>query len=218
MPKMSRELEQMLTEFMLVEIGGNALDGITYALLVNGDKDNEEIQRYKKIREEVTKCGYSDTQIFRVYPLSNGYIFDMDLDITKKLTTKIAKKLSEDDPSIKQTMDLIGDHPEKRRRDDMVALGRYIAKKFNDGHRKIEVALFSRNSTNRITITGRSTNDKDDRIYQIIYNAYALRPWDLELVNERLLRPNGMRVSSLQPCEILPTKTGVSFILTLEMA
>lgn len=75
------------------------------------------------------------------------------------------------------------------------------------------MALFSKNSTNRIILNGK--NSKGEAI-AVKYNAYAIRHWDIELINEKLLIPAGFRVSRIQPCEILPSKTGVSFVFTLE--
>ena len=211
-----RNLREALTEFMLVEIGGNALDGITYTLLSNNNEnDVKSIQRYNKIKEKAMSLGFSDTQLFRVYKMSNGYIFDMDLDEVKTMTTKIAKHLAKTDPTIRDTMNLIGNHPEERRKRDMVALAKYVYNRFNEGHRDIEVALFSRNSTNKITITGKAN---DGSYCQIQYNACALRHWDIEIINEKLLRPKGILIRSLQFYEILPSKTGVSVRLGLEMA
>lgn len=213
MAQMSKKLEEMLTEFMLVEIASKAMDGITYALLTSGQNDKEEVAKYKEIKSEVINCGFVNNQIFRYYKVSNGFIFDMDLDMARMLTTKITRSLAKNDPSLNGVENLIGDSPERRRKKDMVALSKYIVQKVNEGKTQIEVALFSRNSTNRIILTGKSPSGED---IAITYNAYALRHWDIELLNEKLLIPQGVRVSRIQPCEILPSKTGVSFIFTLE--
>ena len=213
MAQMSKKLEEMLTEFMLVEIASKAIDGITYALLTNGQNDKEEVSKYKEIKNEVINCGFVNNQVFRYYKVSNGYIFDMDLDMARMLTTKITRSLAKNDPSLNGVENLIGDAPEKRRKKDLISLGRYIMQKANEGKYQIEVALFSRNTTNRIILTGKNSNGED---IAVTYNAYALRHWDMEILNEKILIPQGVRVSRIQPCEILPSKTGVSFILTLE--
>lgn len=213
MAQMSKKLEEMLTEFMLVEIASKAMDGITYALLTSGQNDKEEVAKYKEIKNEVINCGFVNNQIFRYYKVSNGFIFDMDLDMARMLTTKITRSLAKNDPSLNGVENLIGDSPERRRKKDMIALSKYIVQKANEGKTQIEVALFSRNSTNRIILTGKSPSGED---IAITYNAYALRHWDIELLNEKLLIPQRVRVSRIQPCEILPSKTGVSFIFTLE--
>lgn len=212
----TKKLKDALTEFVLVEIGGNAIDGITYTLLDKNNKnDADAIKRYKKIKEKAISLGYTDIQLFREYPLSNGYIFDMDMDQVKAIIRRVARELQKQDPEIKDVITLISENPEKRRVHDMKALASYIFKKYNEGLRTIEVALFSKNSTNKITITGKGP---DGSYCQVHYNAYALRHWDIEMINEKLLRPKGIKIRSLEFCEILPSKTGVSVKMGLEMA
>ena len=50
----------------------------------------------------------------------------------------------------------------------------------------------------------------------IKYNAYSIRHWDIEIINEKLLIPAGIRVATIEPCEILPSKNGVTFVLYLD--
>jgi len=213
MAELSKKLLDMLTEFMLCEIGSKSLDGITYALLTKSNKDKETVSRYKEIIAEKTRCGYNDRQIFRVYEISNGYIFDMDMDIVKQLTHKIAKSLSKTNPGSIADLDLIKDLPTKRRNKDLVGLSKYIVNQFKEGKTQIEVALFSKNSTNRIMIHGKGPNGEP---LAIAYYAYAIRHWDIEILNAKLLIPQGLRISRIQPCEVLPPKTGVSFLFNIE--
>lgn len=208
----SKKLLDMLTEFMVCEVGSKAIDGITYTLLLKNNKDKEEIDRYMDIRHEATKCGYGSNELFRVYEIANGYIFDMDIATAKQITAEIVKTLNKNNAKIQNT-DLINNMPDQRRKKDMIALGRLLKEEYDKGKSQVELALFSKNSTNRIIINGK--NSSGDAV-EIRYNAYAIRHWDIELINEKLLIPAGFRVSRIQPCEILPSKTGVSFIFTME--
>ena len=80
----------MLTQFIVNEIGGKALDGITYVLVRTDNTatqvDKDRISKYEAIRKEATLCGFGNNQLFRMYTLSNGVIFDIDMGITKKIT------------------------------------------------------------------------------------------------------------------------------------
>lgn len=212
MAEFSKNLLDLLTEFMVCEVGSKALDGITYTMLLKNNKDKEEIDRYMNIKHEAAKCGYTNNEVFRVYEITNGYIFDMDIATAKQITAEIVRTLNKNNAGIQNT-DLINNLPEKRRKKDMVALGKFLKEEFDKGKRQVEVALFSKNSTNRIILNGK--NSKGEAI-AVKYNAYAIRHWDIELINEKLLIPAGFRVSRIQPCEILPSKTGVSFVFTLE--
>lgn len=211
---MSKRLRDMLTEFLICEIGSRALDGITYTLLLKTNRDKELIERYKQIKVEANNCGFVNNEVFRMYEIGNGYIFDMDIGVAKMITAEIARSINASaNYSNVPSPDLISDMPEKRRKRDIIALGRYLVSQFDLNRTELEVALFSRNSTNRIVINGKSANNEP---IALTYNAYAIRHWDIEILNEKILIPMGIRVSRIQSCEILPSKTGVSFQFKLE--
>lgn len=213
MERASNELKNMLTDFMLQEIGQKALDGITYAFVLKSDKDKENYRNYMDIRREATKCGYNMSEIFRVYEVSNGYIFDMEIAVAKQISYLIAKAVNKTNGGKTPVKDFIKDYPERRRKSDMVGLARYVKSCYDKRETTIEVALFSRNSTPKITITGVGQNKE---MLAIKYNAFAIRHWDIESVNKNLLIPAKIRIARMEPCEILPSKTGVKFKLYIE--
>ena len=213
MAKFSSELLNKLTEFLVCEVSGKAIDGITYAMVLKDNKDKENYKRYMEIKKEAVNCGYNNDEVFRVYEVANGYIFDMDLNVSKKITTEISKAVAKANNGSTPAGDLIGDSPDKRRKDDMIGLAKYIKQQYDAGNKKVEVALFSRNSVPRIIVSG--VGPKNDMI-SIKYNAYAVRHYDIESINANMLIPAGIRVAKLEPCEILPSKTGVRFILHVE--
>lgn len=213
MAEFSKTLLDMLVEFMVCEIGSKALDGITYTMLLKADKDKKTYDRYMTIRKEASKCGYSDNEVFRVYPVANGYIFDMDLVTAKQITAEMAKSVAKNNGGKTPLGELLKDRPDQRRKRDLANMASYLKSEYDKGKRQLEVALFSRNSTNKIVVTG--TGPKGENMF-IKYNAYAIRHWDIETLNESFLIPAGFRVKRIQPCEILPSKTGVSFIFTME--
>lgn len=215
MAKLSREALEMLSEFITGSIKAKGLDGITYVLLTKdakSPKNQEDLIKFKKIKSTVEACGFGKDEAFRMYELPNGYIFDMDLSIVKQITIKIAEKVAQANGGKTPQGDLIANHPEERRRADMENLAKYLMGEFKKGRRCVEVALFSRNESPRIVFTA---NDSKGGQAVVRYNAYAIRHWDIEDINERLLIPKGIRVSRIEPCEILPTKTGVRFKLYL---
>lgn len=214
MAEFSKELLDMMTEFMICEVGSRVLDGITYTMLLkNNKKDMEIYERYMTIKREVLKCGYTEDEVLRVYEVSNGYIFDMDLRTAKQITAELAKSVAKANGGQTPAGELIKDMPDQRRKRDIVALAKYLKSEYDRGNRQFEVALFSKNTTNRIVINGKGPNGEQ---ISLRYNAYAIRHWDIETVNEKFLIPSGFRVRRIQPCEIFPSKTGVSFIFTLE--
>lgn len=213
MGNMSKTLLDMLAEFMICEVGSKALDGITYTMILKTSKDQQLYDRYMKIKTEALNCGYNDTELFRVYELSNGFIFDMDISTAKQIIAEMNKAVEQSGGETPYTLDILNEMPDKRRKNDMKNLARYLKQEYDKGKNQVELALFSKNATNRIMINGKSHGGEN---LMICYNAYAIRHWDIELVNEKLLIPAGFRVSRIQPCEILPSKTGVSFIFTLE--
>lgn len=212
MAEFSRNLRNQLSEFLLNEIQSKALDGITYAMLSKDQKDREDYERYMTIRKEADMCGYDQDQVFRVFELNNGYIFDMDLSTAESILSALSKPLINSEGVKGNIFDVMGSRPAEHRAKDMKLLADYIKSEANKGNTEITVALYNRNSTNKVMISGKTMDNKP---VTIIYKAYAVRHWDLGQLNSKLLIPNGLRVSKVQPCEVLPSKTGVSFILTI---
>lgn len=219
MAKQSEKVMSLLTEFMVREIGSKALDGITYTMTLKDPKDKENTDRYKEIYKEVRAAGFSSDEVFRAYEVSNGYIFDMDLNVVKNISIQLAKAVERTNGIKFANGDLIGDSPEKRRKSDMNGLANYVLNEFKKGNTITEVALFSRNSVPHIVISGKtlSKNGKPENNYVTVkYNAYAIRHWDIEVINSKLLIPAGIRISKIEPCEVLPSKTGVKFLIYTE--
>lgn len=204
--KTSKETLDKLTDFLAVNIESKVLDGITYALALKSD---DLVEKGKDIKKSVLADGFEKNELFRVFPVSNGYIFDMDMSIAKYITQKLISAMQDKVP---QVQDIIGDSPEKRRQSDMKALAKYCKSQMDKGNSKIEVALFSRNSVPKIVITGKDGKGKD---VVASYNAYAIRHWDLEEVNNKYLKPSGITITNINACEILQSRTGVRFEIQL---
>lgn len=218
MADFSKKLLDMLSEFMVRELGSKVLDGVTYTFVLNTEADKQTYEEYMAIKQEAVNCGYLNDEVFRTYKLSNGYIFDMDLSTAKQITSEVYKRVAKDnnmstDQTQNSNFDLIKDSPDERRNRDIANLAKYLKSEFDNGNKQVELALFSRNSSNKIIINGKLPNGNP---VSLRYNAYALRHWDIEILNERYLIPAGFRVKRIQPLEILPSKTGASFLFTME--
>lgn len=214
---MTTRLLDMLTDFLVTNVEGKAMAGITYAMALKG-QDDALIERGKRIKEETKNAGFTNGEVFRAYELSNGYIFDMDVSIAKYITEQLAKKVSREQKIALPVTDLIGNRPEQRRGEDMRRLADYCIKQYKEGKRELELALFSRNNVPKIVITGTATSgNKAVNGKQIVveYKAFAIRHWDIEDLNRSLLAPYGIMIEQITPCEVLPSKTGVRFILKL---
>lgn len=213
MGKISKELINQLTEFLVSEIGSKSLDGITYAIFTKDTRDKESVERYMKIREESIKCGYDKDELFRVYEINNGYIMDMDIGVAKKITFELSKAVAKANNNSTPVGDIIGENPNKRRMEDMVRLGKYAKQQFEEGNNILDVALFSRNSVPRIIINAIGPNGEN---LPIKYNGYSIRHWDLESLNKNILIKQGLRIAKIETIEVLPSKTGVRFKLYTE--
>jgi len=217
--KVSKELLGMLSDFLIREIGSKSLDGITYALVLK--EDTEDYRDYMEIRKETTKCGFGMNEVFRVYEVSNGYIFDMDMSVAKTISYKLSEAVAKTNGGKTPVKDFIGNNPDKRRNSDMVGLARLIKKKYDSGEMIAEAALFSRNSSPLITVSAiLNRKDKNGKIHeemvQLKYPAFAIRHWDIESINKHLLIPAKLRIARIEPCEILPSKRGVKFNFYIE--
>lgn len=208
--KPSQRLNDALTQMLVVDIQGKALDGVTYVLLLKEDK--ERIDFYKELRKEATLCGYAEDELIRAYELPSGYIFDMDLTVAKKFTERISQMVAEQNQGQTPTGDLLGDGPENRRKADIIKLGKMLYDNYKKGVTELDVALYSRNSVQTIRL---KAVDENNNPYQVVYNAYAIRHWDIYTLNQHILIPMGFRVAKLAPIDILKNRNGVLFRLTL---
>lgn len=211
--QVSEELLNKLTEFVVCELAEKVLDGITYTLVIKTPRDRPLYKKYMEIKKEAIKCGYDNNELFRVYEVPNGYIFDLDISVARTIIDKIYNTIAEAENWKGLPNGVLGNGPSQRRISDMRALGKYIKQQYDSGARDIEVALFSRNSSNTIVISGKGP--KGEKL-AVKYHAYAIRHWDIEALNSNILIPLGIRVDRVAPSEILPSKTGVRFVLSME--
>lgn len=209
MANFSPELLNKLEGFFVNSIAEKVLDGVTYIMIFEQEQSLFDI--YNKIRTEVDEMGYDKNTLFRVYQFSNGYVFDTDLSISIYLAEKIMKEniAGIENPEIKADINKI---IVQKRKNAMVSLAKYCVSQMEKGITQFDVALYSRNVVPKILITGKDTNGKS---VMLQYRAFALRHWDIDTVSNDLLLPQGIRISKVEPCEILPARNGVRFTIHL---
>lgn len=213
MAEVSSTLRNMISEFFISEIGADALHGVTYAIFGNSDNDKVKIERYSKIRNEATNCGFTGNQIFRKYNLHEGCVFDIDLSTSIELVTKIASSAGFDPDAMRDIQQTAGPEINEMRQRALKELADLIIKNHEAGKMEFEVALFSKSPTAKMSITGKLANGQ---IGSIIYPAFRVRVADIELINRAELQDKGFVVGTVIPCEILPNNKGLVTILKLK--
>ena len=206
----SKTLKNQLSEFLLTQLGSKVTNGITYSLLLK-DSDRQLIEKFMLIREEANKCGYDSDQVFRVFEVVNGYAFDMDLGTAKGILNTLCRKMINQQGLKGTYFDILNTAPTGNKTKEAKLLANTIINEYKKGNDKISVALFSTNESNRIAITCRYNGEK----HILNYKAFNLTHWDLGVVNSNYLIPNGLKISSVKPCEVLVSRTGISFILNI---
>lgn len=211
---LSRDLINKLTDFLVCNIGEKAKYGITYVMAYK--EDTAVCKDGMAIREAIKNEGLKSEEIFRVYEVSNGYIFDMNLNICRKISMLLAEAVAASNGGKSPRGDLIADTPMKRRSKDMTKLAELCKKQYESGKTTFDIALFSRNTVPTINIQG---TDRAGNKVSISYDAFALKHWDVAEMSLDILVPKyGIKVSRIAPGEILSSKTGVRFTLTLARA
>ena len=211
MANFSAELLNKLEGFFVNSIADKVLDGVTYIMVFSDEQ--KMFNAYNKIREEVDELGYDKNTLFRVYQFCNGYVFDMDLSVSIYLAEKIVKEnvaeAGESNTNIKVN---ISDMIKDKRKSAMVSFAKYCKSQMDKGITEFDVAMYSRNTVPKILISGKDTNGNP---LMLQYRAFPLRHWDIDTVSNELLLPNGVRISKVESCEILPARNGVRFKIYL---
>ena len=211
--QLSKKLMNLLSEFIVRELGAKVLQGVTYSFFTKDDAESEELyNHYMKIKDEAISCGFSSDEVIRSYTVSNGYIIDVDLKYAKEVLIEVSKAIAVANGE-ETYVDRVGQKPEERRQSDFKHMAKFLKKSFDEGNLEVEVVLFSKVCANRTAVTG--VGPRGETI-MVRYNAYALRVEDIEAMNELMLIPAGFRVSTVQACEILPNSQGCVFILRMK--
>lgn len=189
-------------------IGSKVLDGINWALIL----DKPTINEYENIRQTLKDMGYVKGEVLRAFAAPNGFIYDIDASVTKRLLLNIMQN-SED---LNLCSNMIETAYEERRNAEFTHMQLFLINAIKSGKTKVSVALFNTNSGHKITYKTYIENGKyaGQRV-EISLPAFALRHWDLQELNQNYLIPAKLKIARVQVVEILPTRTGVGFNLEL---
>ena len=214
--KLSAERMNDLTNFLMFELDEKVLYGISYTLLSKVESNRSKIEQYHKIRTSLTADGVDKDAVFREYELSNGWIYELDLSQAIFITETIARDVANKAPAVGQKIASVApadmnirEIAMRRHNEDIDRLAKKIINAARHGRGNLEIALYSRNRTDNITIQGVDSASKDK--VMVKYDAYALRHTDMKEVNEKRLNPAGLMITTIKAYEVLPSCTGVRF-------
>lgn len=211
MAKLSKESVNGITKFLVTEVQSKVTEGITYFMVLKDGKHDDIIAEYDAVRKQLDEDGYRADEVFRRYELSNGIVYDLDIQSAIALTVKMSEAVAKSNGGMSPIGDMnIAKESEERHREDVQRLAKKVVEKYKEGQSKLEIALFSRNKVPRIIVTG--VNRKGQKV-ACQYDAYAIRHLDIEEVNRDYLSKHGLRIIKIESCEVLPTITGVRCIL-----
>ena len=196
-----KEIMNLLTEFLVVNINEKVLQGISYIIVPKNDKNNEKIKELDKVRARLTELGVPENEQFRRYDVNTGVIYEIDLKTAIELTVRISKAAG----ASESTDFGISQSSYERQNDDIKRFAQLCVKKAKAGIEEFDVCLFSRNTVDKINMTGKDQNNKD---IMVAYDAFALRHTDIAKINQQLANVH-LKIVRVIIHEAVPSMTGV---------
>lgn len=201
-----------LAEVICTDIHTNIVKGVTYILLEEKPNTKVRLDMYMGLRREIDSEGFKPDEVFRVYKVSNGYVFDMEQEIAVSITKAIMQKSgSLDDKNTRAVLNSVVERSKARREKEMKRLAALCYKAYKTGKTSLEVLLFGRNEVGKVILTVK--DGKDD--YVITYPSFMLRPSDMQSVNEEYLIKSGIRIKSIETGEIVGSNRGLRVVVNL---
>ena len=201
-----------LAEVICTDIHTNIVKGVTYILLEEKPNTKVRLDMYMGLRREIDSEGFKPDEVFRVYKVSNGYVFDMEQEIAVSITKAIMQKSgSLDDKNMRAVLNSVVERSKVRREKELKRLAALCYKAYKAGKTSLEGLLFGKNEVGKVIITVK--DGKDD--YVITYPSFMLRPSDMQSVNEEYLIKSGIRIKSIETGEIVGTNRGLRVVVNL---
>lgn len=201
-----------LAEVICTDIHTNIVKGVTYILLEEKPNTKVRLDMYMGLRREIDSEGFKPDEVFRVYKVSNGYVFDMEPEIAVSITKAIMQKSgSLDDKNMRAVLNSVVERSKVRREKELKRLAALCYKVYKAGKTSLEVLLFGKNEVGKVIITVK--DGKDD--YVITYPSFMLRPSDMQSVNEEYLIKSGIRIKSIETGEIVGSNRGLRVVVNL---
>lgn len=211
------DLREELLDMFYDEVGTFLIRGVTYGLVLKDARTEAKVKKYLELKYKLEECGVLN--IFRVYELCNGHIFDFGLRYAQELTLDLLRDSYEKGEQVpKNDVLMLNNVPVQKRKSELNNLGKLCVKKLTEKpkdqqYAEFNVGLYNRNTVPVIRFQAEGT---DGSKLLLKYDAFALKHTDLDVLNREILVPRGYRVCKVQPCEIFPTCTGAKFRLWVE--
>lgn len=203
-----KEVMNLLTEFLVVNIDEKVLQGISYLIIPKNDANKAKIEKFDGIRKRLTELNVPENEQFRVYDMHNAMIYEIELRTAIEITEKLSRAVG-----AAQTTDFgIAKTSYARQQDDINRLVKYCVKMAQKGTSEFQVALFSKNKVPTINVTCKDKVSGKSLI--VTYEAFALRHTDIVEVNKRLI-DCGLKIVRVVAHDALPSMTGVVVTLGL---
>ena len=216
--RLPEDLANGLMDFFSEEISDNIFAGVTYGLVFKDKMTQAKVAKYTELKQKILECEMNTQDKLRMFEVCNGYIFDLGVRTAQIIALDLIRSTYKDGEEISKNDVLrIKDLPVQRRRAELERLANKCIKIMNDNRtsqsEEIVIALYSRNTSNTVKVTGELENGQKVRF---TYDAYKLKHTDLDELNKQFLVKRRIKVASIQACEILPPRTGVKFKLKIE--
>lgn len=193
------------------DLGPKVMDGINWTFVL--DTEVEKLNEYESIRESLKEMGYKSNEVLRAFKVTNGVVYDIDSNVVKKLVIKLMSKSQ----NAEVCSTIMRTAYEERRNSEFAKLQVFIIKAIKSGKKNISIALFNKNKGSKISYRVKvKSGVYKDKTVEINLEAFALRHWDLEELNQNYLIPAKCKIKRIEVIDILPTMTGVGFNVELE--
>lgn len=203
MKAITPELKNMITEFVVREIGSKGLHGVTYATLINRDGKSET--EYLRVAELAVECGYTEGELFEAFEVDNGYIYNLDMQVMNQVLIEIAKNAVKVTGKHDDKVKTVYNMPVESVKKEEERLARLIEGEVKNGNNSAVIVLYSRNKGGTASFTADEGGSKKF----IRVKAFMLRHKDLNEINTKYLSRKGIVITKIELHQIIPSQNGV---------
>ena len=195
----SGDILNMFADIVCTEIASRLLDGVHWVVLNNSIRNKNTIERILQLRRELDAKGYPSNSIVEVIKLSNGYLFNLDIDECYIVFEMLLNYSNTNE--FDSLLGLIPNKPNKVLEQNKLNLAKLCYHRFIKKQKdELDVCLYSTNDYSKIIVS--AVTSSNDRIV-ITYNAFKVTLKDLDDINKKYLAERGMRISSSVIMEIV---------------
>ena len=197
-----KEIMNLLTEFLVINIDEKVLQGISYIIVQKNDANTAKIKKYDQVRARLTELGVPENEQLRRYDVNTAVVYEIELKTAITITEKLSVAVG-----ATQTTDFgISRTSIERQQEDIKRLAQLCVKKAQRGIAEFDICLFSKNKVDKINITAKDSGT--GKMMAVTYDAFALRHTDILAVNT-VLASCGLKIARVLMHEAVPSMTGV---------